>query len=257
MAGAVVKGVLGCGCATLLVAGVALAGLGWLGWQAAQEVREYAKNVGPEQLERLREEFKVPDVAREQVNKALERPFEQADADRFIALNDWYYANPANERASKLMDFDWSDPSRLVDALQDREAQQAVTELLKAFPAQVEQQGGWSKSVDSAVRTVTVAALAEGVALTTGKSASSPEVAAAMLQNADKLRDPAWLKSMDVGVLEDVLGRVPRASLQNWQAMPEAKRARVVEAWRRQGKAALQAQFNPILNTCRTLGVCG
>ena len=160
------------------------------------------------------------------------------------------------------MELDFSNPMGVMEVLSDADAQKDVQELLRAFPAEVEKQGGWSTAVDSAIRTVAIAALADAVGTASGKSASSKEVAAALLENSSKLQQPNALEAFglsDPGAIKplmSVLQKTPRASFENWSSLPEPKRERVIQTWRRQAKAALAAQFNPILKTCNALSLC-
>ncbi|MEZ4461227.1 MAG: hypothetical protein R3E66_16210 [bacterium] len=261
--GGILKGILGCGC-LLVVSGLLAFGLlGWGAYEASRKVKELAESkLDASDIAKIREEFKIPDVAKEQVSKAVERPLEAADVDRFLALNDWYYEQPANDRAAKLMELDFSNPMGVMEVLSDADAQKEVQELLKAFPAEVEKQGGWSTAVDSAVRTVAIAALADAVGTASGKPAASKEVAAVLLENSSKLQDPNALQALgvtDAGAMKPlmaVLQKTPRASFENWLNLPEPTRERVMQTWRRQAKAALAAQFNPILKTCNALSLC-
>jgi hypothetical protein len=263
--GGLLKGLLGCGCLLLLIGLVGSALLGWGVYEASKELKSIAqKTLDGEDLQKFKREFQIPEVASTQVKKAVERPLQEADLDRFLALNDWYYDKPANEKAAKLMELDLSDPAGILELMSDADAQTQVKELLKSFPKQVEAQGGWSTSVDSSIRATSMAALADAVGTATGKPSDSSEIANLMLQNADKLQDDKWLANLGVtsektGALKpllDVVKLTPKASFEAWKAVPEAKRTRAVEAWRRQGRAALGAQFNPILKTCRAFGAC-
>ncbi len=263
--GGLLKGLLGCGCLLVLIGLVGTALLGWGVYEASKELKSIAqKTLDGEDLKRLKREFQIPEVASTQVKKAVARPLEEADLDRFLALNDWYYDQPANDKAAKLMDLDFSDPAGILELMSDADAQTQVKELLKSFPKQVEAQGGWSTSVDSSIRATSMAALADAVGTATGKPGDSAETAGLMLKNADKLHDDKWLTDLGVSAeqttslrpLLDVVKLAPKSSFEAWTSVPEAKRTRAVEAWRRQGRAALGAQFNPILKTCRAFGAC-
>lgn len=263
--GGIFKWILGCGCLFLVLAMIGIGLFGWGTYMASKKIAQYAESkVNTTEMAKLRKEFKIPEVAREQVVKAFERPLEQHDVDRFLALNDWYYEQPANEKAAKLMELDWSNPSGFVEVLSDTDAQKQVQDLLRAFPGQVEKQGGWSVAIDSSVRTVALAAISDAVGTATGKDAASLEVARLLLKNSSKVQDPKFLSALGVDAektktltpLLSVLKHAPRASFENWSKLPQDKRTRVVAAWRRQSRAVLAAKLNPVLNTCRALGVC-
>lgn len=253
----VLKTLAGCGCALVLIGLVGLVMLGWGAWEASKALKSYAeKNVDLSEIKRLQQEFEIPDVAHQQVVAALQRPLEARDVDTFIALNDWYYGHPASEKAARLVALDVSNPGDFLEVLSDTDAQRQVTELLKMFPTEVEKQGGWTRATDAAIRTAAMGTLAQAVGTATGEAPHSQKVADQLVAQADKVADRAWLDEQGAGGIADMLSVVPKSSLENWAKIPADKRQRALEAFQRQAKAALAARFNPVLNTCRTLGAC-
>lgn len=274
----VLTGIAGCGCVLLLISAVLLGGMIYATYAAVQKVREVASSVTTTSFEPSEIKKKVLpegyEVKAEEMFEALSRPATDEDFDRFLATDDWFYSHPTHEKAVEAVAA-FSNISSIVEGFEEHrellDSHNELLDFLKDFNAYVSDNGGYTKQVDSAVRSVGVTASADAYGRAIGEDPWSNKVAQNLGEVALKARraaegDDDELKSLanEIGLKPDqidafkpgllALAEMPSGSFQAWSDLKRPKRRKLIEAYQRQSKTVLAARVNPLLATRSYLG---
>lgn len=226
---------------------------------------EQSKEFNPDKLrELLPKDLDMPKVDQTKVINALGRPLEAADVDRFLAANAWFYDQPENARVAKAIEEIGTEEQGLGIFGNARDAMESHTkllDLLMRFNGYVGENGGYATQIDSAIRTAGVAAAADVYGRVKGGDPWADQSATELRELASKMDGRADVDSLAKTLRvkpEDIswakpglvaFTKMPNKSFETWEDLPASKRKEVVEAYRKQGSAALSTQLNPILKT--------
>lgn len=264
-----VKTLAGCGCVVLIVGAILLGGAAYLTMKGVEKLQKVAaeqtKEFNPDKLrELLPQDLDMPQVDQTKVIDALGRPLEAADVDRFLAANAWFYEQPENARVAKAIEGISKQDQGLgifVNAQDAMESHKDLVDLLVRFNGYVGENGGYATQIDSAIRTAGVVAAADVLGRVKGGDAWSDQSATELRELASKIDGKADVDSLAKTLRvkpEDIswakpglvaFTKMPNKSFETWEDLPASKRKEVVEAYRKQGSAALSTQLNPILKT--------